>query len=195
MSSCSFDGCSRDTVARGLCSAHYQQYRAGVELHQIGHRPARTCTYPGCDKRHYSHGLCRGHCSQIERGVPLRPLGTRPPRAESQTCTVTWRDRPHKAKGLCNAHYQKQYDRKKTKPRKANSKPRTRRKKNQPMPDGWLKKTKTPSRKKPDRYLPPGWYIPCPEPTPEEAALAARLLKRHNATDIAETLGLPGEAK
>lgn len=71
---CSFDGCARSAARRGLCRAHYRQYRAGGPLTYIPARARGVCTFEGCGRPSHGHGLCSGHYQQ-RRWVPsLRKL-------------------------------------------------------------------------------------------------------------------------
>lgn len=40
--SCTFDGCGRPAESRGLCHAHYQQWRKGKDLSPVARRPRRS---------------------------------------------------------------------------------------------------------------------------------------------------------
>lgn len=50
---CSFDGCENKRLARGLCSAHYAQMRAGKELRPVRYvrRPVADRFWPKVDER------------------------------------------------------------------------------------------------------------------------------------------------
>lgn len=76
---CSFDGCGRRTVARGLCDPHYKQARYGLSplsLKEITPRypPRTTCGFSECDRPVKSVGLCDTHRRQASHGVALRPI-------------------------------------------------------------------------------------------------------------------------
>lgn len=55
---CKFPECGRDISAKGLCSAHYGQLRAGKELRPIGE--IKYCRTPGCGRDiHIRRTICR----------------------------------------------------------------------------------------------------------------------------------------
>lgn len=60
-------------MAKGLCPAHYTQWRTGVELRPQG-QPRGVCIFDGCDKLWGARQLCDGHYDQWRRGRELRPL-------------------------------------------------------------------------------------------------------------------------
>lgn len=95
---CSVDGCTKDHVARGYCSRHYQRWaRLGtVEL------PAdRMCSVEGCEEKHHGRGYCRRHGERVRRnGSPDLPV-----RGKS-VCSVEECRRNVYGNGLCNRHYQ-----------------------------------------------------------------------------------------
>lgn len=70
---CTFEGCDRKLVARGLCGGHYSQLRAGRELAPIHVRP--ECAFSGCAELVHAKGYCHGHYRQALRGEAMRPLG------------------------------------------------------------------------------------------------------------------------
>lgn len=76
---CSFDGCEREQYSRGLCLAHYRQWRAGKELaptrfKEPNNWKKETCSFPSCDRVTKGKGLCPGHYHQQWRGEELKPL-------------------------------------------------------------------------------------------------------------------------
>lgn len=90
---CSFPGCGPISYrpSKGLCSAHYQQQRKGLELTPKRQPvPLRDCSFLGCHNTAEQLGLCCGHYSQRRRGrdlTPLRPRrksGTFDPKAETR---------------------------------------------------------------------------------------------------------------
>lgn len=65
---CTFDGCERGSISKGLCLGHYQQQLKGKTLRPI--RPARSgtavqgrCPVLGCTRVSASRGLCPNHAS------------------------------------------------------------------------------------------------------------------------------------
>lgn len=100
---CSFKDCNDPAVAKGLCSGHYQQRRAGKPLKPKKQKQTTVCQGPECDRKEgLSDGLCGGHQAQKRRGKPLTPL--RKPQAA--ICSFSGCDNPTVAKGLCSGHYQ-----------------------------------------------------------------------------------------
>lgn len=80
---CSFEGCGRNVIARGYCSAHYQQLLSGKDL--IPHRSDKIpdpCIFPGCDEPEDSKGYCRAHYRQHWRGEEVRAYWPRSIRRE-----------------------------------------------------------------------------------------------------------------
>ncbi|WP_084518142.1 endonuclease domain-containing protein [Microtetraspora niveoalba] len=78
---CEFEGCGRAHQAKGLCSAHYQQFvKSGnlTPLYEWLISPDARCgATPSCDRPVYTSSLCRTHYEQRKRGVPfaiLKPL-------------------------------------------------------------------------------------------------------------------------
>jgi hypothetical protein len=65
MAKCSVSWCGNSSKARGMCPAHYERDKRGVDMD----RPIRprstnypaTCTHPGCARPHKSRGLCSYH--------------------------------------------------------------------------------------------------------------------------------------
>jgi hypothetical protein len=79
---CSFEGCDRPRVGRGLCMAHYRQQRRGAPLHPIGtpgFKPGRrtppTCLFEGCGRPNNGGGLCAAHRWQERHKGKLVPVG------------------------------------------------------------------------------------------------------------------------
>lgn len=81
---CSVDNCERVSVARGLCSGHYQRQRSGRDLsvplrERVGHTPGLRCSVDGCDREVVvaARMLCHGHYKRWQRtgavGGELRP--------------------------------------------------------------------------------------------------------------------------
>lgn len=78
---CTFEGCDRPHMGRGLCSTHYAQWYRGEELRPIKpHRrtvkPKAPCSFPGCERVSHGNGLCNAHRSQQLKGQELRPIRT-----------------------------------------------------------------------------------------------------------------------
>jgi hypothetical protein len=67
--------CGKQVEARGLCHAHYQQWRSGVPypapLTRTPKGKYRECTQQGCPEAHYARGLCSRHYKRQWAGIPL----------------------------------------------------------------------------------------------------------------------------
>jgi hypothetical protein len=89
---CTFDGCTNEHRARGLCSSHLDQLARGKELTPLlgphGQR-YEHCTFPDCGRDHHAGGLCTGHASQRQRGQPLRRLGRDGRWVEASPCITS----------------------------------------------------------------------------------------------------------
>ena len=81
MSTCSFEGCDKPIMGKGLCAGHYHQQRRGQELRPLRKRTSpketSTCSFEGCDNPINAKGLCSSHYRQLRRGEELRPLRKR----------------------------------------------------------------------------------------------------------------------
>lgn len=71
ISICAGPECSRQSVAKGLCNAHYQQHNKGQKLRPVK-RYKKTgtiayCPIPGCEREQHSRGLCSRHHSICNR--------------------------------------------------------------------------------------------------------------------------------
>jgi hypothetical protein len=103
---CSFDGCETRAIARGLCRAHYDQQRAGKELHPVKSRkrvPHRICSFEGCGRPYQAKGLCDGHYQQVKAGKELTALRVHVDHGD--TCLVEGCSRPHYRGGRCYTHH------------------------------------------------------------------------------------------
>lgn len=65
---CTAPGCERKSLARGLCSLHYQRQQRGVALEG---RPAPTCSIVGCDEAIHARMMCPLHYNRFRRGAEL----------------------------------------------------------------------------------------------------------------------------
>lgn len=87
MNTCSIKGCNRQTVGRGWCSRHYDEWF----YYGVG-RP--KCSVDGCARNLKARGLCAKHYKQyLHHGVD-RPI-----------CSVADCDKKVEAHGMCRAHY------------------------------------------------------------------------------------------
>jgi hypothetical protein len=75
MKVCSVSGCRKRVEARGLCHAHYLQWRSGVPYHAPLKRTPKgkyqACTVDGRAAAHYAKGLCSRHYKRQWAGIPL----------------------------------------------------------------------------------------------------------------------------
>jgi len=98
---CSFEGCANGVVAKGFCTGHYRQHRAGEPLRSL--KPWQStkgvCSFPECGRERYRSGWCRAHAAQHYSGQPLAPLPV--PRSG---CDFEGCPNPHRAKGYCSSH-------------------------------------------------------------------------------------------
>lgn len=90
---CSSQGCRKTVNARGLCSAHYAQWRRSV---------APPCSVDSCSRPQQAMGLCSGHYTRSLKGHDLsKPLQHKlGGRCSRPGCSFM----AAKA-GLCNRHY------------------------------------------------------------------------------------------
>lgn len=98
---CSFEGCDKKSIAKGLCKGHYSQQKKGQELRplkQVKH--FETCTFLGCCLPHHAKGYCEAHYTQQRRGQELRPLYK-----SGQICKFEGCINESRALGYCGAHY------------------------------------------------------------------------------------------
>jgi len=107
---CSVEGCSRQTYARGLCEAHYRRrQRTGstAEDVPIGERtPAPICFARSCDRTATEQGLCHAHYQRLRRKGSIedeRPIG----RLRNGECRLPSCPREAYARQLCRNHYRR----------------------------------------------------------------------------------------
>ena len=106
---CSFQGCGRPHLARGLCRGHYEQQRLVGSLKPL--RPRRrgdpACKFEGCGNVAVNKGLCQAHANQRKKGQPLRPL--RPFYGTQGPCRFDGCAKPRAAGGFCAGHAAQYY--------------------------------------------------------------------------------------
>lgn len=97
---CRFDGCGRDSLARGFCAKHY--YHA--QRHGLIERP--KCSVDDCDKPSFRRGLCNRHNLRWERhgDVNFRKKAANG-EAKNAKCSIDGCERTCAGKGLCSVHY------------------------------------------------------------------------------------------
>lgn len=129
---CTVDGCSKKSVARGLCPMHYQRWRTGREMTGPPGWTfnSTTCKTTGCDNRPRSHDLCDAHYRRFRRYGDPEAISSRTDkecagpgcltrvaltgkycsRCAQQNragCTVADCDRVAVARGYCAGHLQR----------------------------------------------------------------------------------------
>jgi HNH endonuclease len=106
---CSFPGCGRPHLAKGLCRGHYEQQRLKRPLRPL--RPRRrgdpACSFEGCGNVAVNKGLCQAHANQRKKGQPLRPL--RPFYGTHGPCRFDGCSKPRVAGGFCAGHAAQYY--------------------------------------------------------------------------------------
>lgn len=108
---CSFDGCYRMRVSRGLCGPHGKQRDKGQDLRPIKPSGKGVCKFPGCGKIHNSRGYCIGHYQQWKKHQnpdllkPLRPTFF----PLSEFCEVSGCSEKPKARNMCDMHLRRWY--------------------------------------------------------------------------------------
>lgn len=95
---CAADGCERHSEARGLCTKHYQRFRANGSLELLPTRPS-GCSAEGCAERARRGGMCMKHWRRWISDNDAPSYG--PP------CSVSDCDRDSKHRGLCGTHYKR----------------------------------------------------------------------------------------
>jgi hypothetical protein len=105
--SCSVIGCERVTIAKGLCSMHWQRQRYSGEVGGAG--PVRMkakgveCSVEGCDREAQSREVCPMH---YRRTLLTGEAGAAKPkyRQGHTSCEVPGCDRKYYANGYCLMH-------------------------------------------------------------------------------------------
>lgn len=103
---CLIEGCSRPTVARRLCGAHYARFKDDHPRILPDHRGA-TCSADGCGKPVESKGECVNHAAQRRSREKREREGWTDGRRKWLGATCSECDEPVSAKGLCVSHYNK----------------------------------------------------------------------------------------
>jgi hypothetical protein len=75
---CTFDGCARRAVARGLCGGHAWQRKRGHELTPIVPILDTECRFDGCARKPNSRGrwagFCQAHARQQRTTGTMQPI-------------------------------------------------------------------------------------------------------------------------
>jgi hypothetical protein len=106
---CSFPGCDRAHLAKGLCRGHYGQQSRNETLRplRLRSRGEVKCDFEACGKVAVNKGLCQAHAQQRKKGQPLRPL--RPFYGTKGPCRFDGCSKPRAAGGLCAGHAAQYY--------------------------------------------------------------------------------------
>ena len=106
---CSFPGCGRPHLAKGLCRGHYEQQRRKRALQPLPSRPRGdpACSFVGCGNVAVNRGLCQAHANQRKKGQSLRPL--RPFYGTQGPCRFDGCSKPRAAGGFCAGHAAQYY--------------------------------------------------------------------------------------
>ena len=103
--------CGRPHQGHGMCSMHYQRWKAGILLTGPTSRKGEACQEDDgdgpCGREHHANGLCTKHYQRWEHHGPAwKP---EPPKGP---CQIDDGDgpcgKPHSGLGMCEAHYQRQ---------------------------------------------------------------------------------------
>lgn len=99
--------CGKQVVGRGLCNAHYKQWRRNGSIEVRALRARNECSIDGCGKWARSHSLCQAHALRFKLyGNPTAtPLKAANGTVKGRACTFDGCDRPMVARGYCAAHY------------------------------------------------------------------------------------------
>lgn len=90
---CSVEGCDRRPKGRGMCTYHWEKWRAtSPEFDQ--------CETPGCGKPSRCKGLCQRHYNECRRKNGLE-------KPSQKKCTSEGCERTLLARGMCRSHYQR----------------------------------------------------------------------------------------
>ena len=155
-----------------------------------------TCSTPGCTSAHHARGLC-SVCYRRALRAGILPVATRSAN-KGKTCCADGCDNPATLKLMCKPHYEQHRRRGITGPLRIGRPPKTKRarreKADDGMPPGWHKPSKTPRREALNPTTERGAVMPLLTDSQAEidrhAPAVLRLLKRRDALDLAEMLGV-----
>lgn len=101
---CSLDGCSKKSIAKGLCSMHYSRLsRTGSvgTVESSRERQESQCIVEGCSLESHSKSLCHNHYREKRR----RQNGAVPRAIRPTVCSVESCSNKHYSLGYCAPHY------------------------------------------------------------------------------------------
>lgn len=100
---CSVEACKgpHKRIVGGMCSKHYQRFRAHGTTGEPPPSRWVICGNPYCSRRARAGGLCRTHHEDPSAEVASLRSGSR---REAPYCVFLGCDNPHKANGLCCEH-------------------------------------------------------------------------------------------
>lgn len=93
---CSIDGCKRGVCGYGLCSAHWQKWRADTEK--------RVCSIDGCGRKLRARGWCNMHYTRWRETGDPGPSEARP-KNRPDGCAVEGCKREFYGHGYCHLHW------------------------------------------------------------------------------------------
>lgn len=101
---CSTPECERTTIARGLCSLHYQRAKkAGFE--PLLRQADVACRAPGCDRSAIAKGLCKAHYDRVARLGDLLVEKPIQGRDRERACVMEGCEKRGTRRGMCSRHY------------------------------------------------------------------------------------------
>ena len=99
---CSAEGCERTRYSRGMCSLHYNRWRAANPDKLRERHESPRCRVDGCEDLKRSRGYCKKHYARFRaHGDPLKTAYDDIPKA----CSIDGCDGKRHAGGMCQRHY------------------------------------------------------------------------------------------
>lgn len=96
---CSFEGCSRHALSKGMCDRHYRRWKKHGSPKIVRLRVRGVCSLEGCEDPHFGWGYCQRHYERYKR------YGRFEKRPTYQVCTFEGCGQKHAARGYCTSHY------------------------------------------------------------------------------------------